>query len=162
MSFHVAPAPFATFLSSATQKIANAANSQAVTYNLTGIAKGISLVSGSRIVLPQVGNYALSFSAIGHHAQSNSSKWLNIFLKKNNNIVDNSSTIVGVAKGSPTTVVATFDVACTTAGDYYEICMAGQDTDCEILATAAQDAVPGVSPAMPTCPSIIVAAWQIN
>jgi hypothetical protein len=162
MSFHVSPAPFATFASSQTQKVADAAASQAVTYNITGLARGITLASGSRITLPQVGNYALSFSAIGHHAQSNSAKWFNIFLKKNDNIVDNSSTIVGVAKGSPTTVVATFDITCTTPGDYYEVIMAGQDTNCEILATPAQAAVPSTSPAMPACPSIIVVAWQIN
>lgn len=162
MSFHVSPAPFSVFYSSQTQKISNAANSQSITYNLTGVDKGITLAAGSRITLPQVGNYALSFSAIGHHAQSSSLKWLNIFLKKNNNIVSNSSSIVSVVKGGPATVVATFDIACTTVGDYYELCMAGQDTDCEILATPAQAAVPSVSPEMPACPSIIVTAWQIN
>lgn len=162
MSFHVPPSPFATFASSQTQKIANAANSQAVTYNITGTAKGISLVSNSRITLPQIGNYAVSFSAIGHHFQSSSPKWLNIFLKKNDNLVDNSSTIVSVVKGYPTTVVATFDVSCTSVGDYYEIMLAGEDTNCEMLATAAQAAVPGVSPAQPACPSIIVAVWQIS
>jgi len=162
MSFHVPPAPFATFASSQTQKVTNAANAQAVTYNITGTVKGISLTDSTKIVLPQVGNYALSFSAIGHHAQSNSSKWLNIFLKKNDSAVADSSTIVGVVKGSPTTVVATFDVDCTEVGDYYEVMMAGEDTNCEILATAAQAAVPATSPAMPACPSIIVAVWQIN
>lgn len=162
MSHHVPPSPFATFASTQTQKVANAANAQALTYNITGTVKGISLTDNAKIVLPQVGNYALSFSAIGHHAQSSSPKWLNLFLKKNNSLVDDSSTIVSVVKGSPTTVVATFDIACTTVGDYYEVMMAGENTDCEVLATAAQAAVPATSPAMPACPSIIVAIWQIN
>lgn len=162
MSYHVPPAPYATFSSSATQSVADEALSQAITYNITGVAKGITLASDSRITLPQVGNYALSFSAIGHHDQSSTAKWMNIFLKKNGSIVDNSSTIVAVAKDLPTTIVATFDVACTTAGDYYELFLAGEDTDCQILATAAQAAVPDTSPAMPACPSIIVAVWQIS
>lgn len=162
MSYHVSPSPHGTFASSATQSVANAANAQAITYNLTLDADGISVVSSSRIQLPQVGNYCLTFSAIGHNSGSASAKWLNIFLRKNGTVVDNSSTIVATKKDEPTTVVATFDVECTTAGDYYELMLAGQDTGAQILATAAQAAVPGVSPAMPACPSIIVAIWQIS
>lgn len=162
MSYHTAPGPHATFSSSATQSVANAANAQAITYNTVLDAQGITLSSSSRIILPQVGTYCLTFSAIGHNSGSANAKWLNIFLKKNGNTVDNSSTIVGTAKDAPTTVVATFDVICSTAGDYYELWMAGEDTGSQILATAAQAAVPLTSPAMPACPSIIVAVWQIS
>lgn len=162
MSHHVPPSPYATFSSSQTQSVANAANAQQITMDTTGVAIGISLVSTTRITLPQVGNYALSFSAIGHNSGSASAKWMNIWLRKNNSDMANTSTIVAVAKDVPTTVVATFDVSCTTPGDYYEIMLAGQDTGTQILATPAQAASPGVSPAMPACPSIIVAVWQIN
>ena len=162
MSYHVAPAPYATFASSATQTVSSAASAQAITYNLDLGSKGIANVSSSRIQLPQVGNYALSFSAIGHNNGSANAKWLNIFLKKNGNIVDNSSTIVNVSQSAVTTVVATFNVECTTSGDYYELFLAGEDTNTQIQATAAQAAVPGVSPAMPACPSIVVAVWQID
>jgi len=162
MSYHVAPAPYASFSSSQTQAIANVANAQAITYNITGVSKGITLVANTKITLPQVGNYALSFSAIGHNPGASSTKWFNIFLKKNGSDVANSSTIVDVVKDQPHTIVATFDVECTTVGDYYELFMAGESTDCEILATPAQAAVPLTSPAMPACPSIIVAVWQIN
>ena len=109
MSYHVPPAPYAVFSSSQTQSVANAANSQAITYNTTGVSKGITLVANTKITLPQPGNYALSFSAIGHNSGSASVKWMNIFLKKNGNIVANSSTIVATAKDNPTTVVATLD-----------------------------------------------------
>lgn len=162
MSFHVPPSPFATFSSSQTQSVSNIANAQAITYNTTGTAKGITLVANTKITLPQIGNYALSFSAVGHNSGSSSAKWMNIWLRKNGSDVANSSTIVATAKDNPTTVVATFDVACTTAGDYYELMLAGQDTSTQILATAAQVAVPSTSPAMPACPSIVVAVWQIN
>lgn len=162
MSYHVTPIPRGTFSSSQTQSVSNAANAQAITYNTTLESKGISYASGSHIVLPQVGNYCLTFSAIGHNSGSSSAKWLNIFLKKNGNVVDDSSTIVGTAKDVPTTIVATFNLPCTTPGDYYELFMAGEDTGAQILATASQAASPGVSPAMPACPSIIVAIWQID
>lgn len=162
MSYHVTPIPRGTFASSQTQSVSNAANAQAITYNETLESNGIVYASNSHIVLPQVGNYCLTFSAIGHNSGSSSAKWLNIFLKKNGNVVDNSSTIVGTAKDVPTTIVATFNLPCTAPGDYYELFMAGEDTGAQLLATAAQDASPGVSPAMPACPSIIVAVWQID
>lgn len=162
MSYHIPPAPHATFSSSATQTVANAANAQAITYNTTLEAQGITLVSNSRITLPQVGNYCLTFSAIGHNSGSSNAKWLNLWIKKNGSDEANTSTIVGTAKDAPTTVVATFVVSCTTVGDYFEMWMAGQDNTTEILATPAQAAVPSVSPAMPACPSIVVAVWQIS
>lgn len=162
MSYHVSPAPYATFYSSQTQAIANKGNAQAITYNITGAQKGITLVNSTKITLPQVGNYCLLFSAIGIDSTSNSGNNLSIWLRKNGFDVDNSNTIVLVKKSSPTTVVATFDISCITPGDYYELFMAGQDTTVELAATAAQVAVPNVSPAQPACPSIIVAAWQLN
>lgn len=162
MSYHVTPSPYAVFSSSQTQSVADIAAAQEITYNTTDVAKGITLVGNTKITLPQVGNYALSFSAIGHNSGSASAKWMNIWLRKNGSNVANSSTIVTTIKDNPTTVVATFNVECSTVGDYYELMIAGQDTGAQILATAAQAAVPLTSPAMPACPSIIVAVWQIN
>lgn len=162
MAYHTSPGPHATFSSSATQSIANAANAQAITYNTTLDAQGITLAESTKIVLPQVGTYCFTFSAIGHNSGSASAKWLNIWLRKNGADVANTSTIVATSKDAPSTVVATFDITCTNVGDYYELWMAGQDTGSQILATAAQAAVPLTSPAMPACPSIVVAVWQIS
>lgn len=162
MSYHTSPGPHATYSSTQTQAIANAANAQAITYNTTLDAKGISLVANTKITLPQVGTYCFTFSAIGHNAGSANAKWFNIWIRKNGSDVANTSTRVGTSRDFPTTVVATFDIDCTTVGDYYELWMAGEDTGSEILATAAQVAVPGVSPAQPACPSIVVAIWQIS
>lgn len=158
----VATLPRGTFASSQTQAIANIANAQAITYNQVVDNVGITVANNSKITLPDTGPYVLSFSAIGHNSSSSSAKWLNIFMKKNGTAVDYSSTIVTCAKDNPTTVVATFVVECTNAGDYFEFFLAGETTGCEILATAAQAAVPNVSPAMPACPSIIVAAWKVR
>jgi len=162
MSYHTTPGPHATFSSTQTQKVANIANAQAITFDTTLDAKGITLASNTRVTLPQVGEYCFTFSAIGHNSGSANAKWLNLWFQKNGNAVDNSSTIVGTSKDAPTTVVVTFNLPCTTVGDYYEIMMAGQDTNTEILATAAQAAIPATSPAMPACPSIVLAVWQIS
>jgi hypothetical protein len=162
MSYHTSPGPHATFSSTQTQSVANIANAQAVTFNTVLDAQGITLASNTRVTLPQVGDYCFTFSAIGHNSGSSNAKWLNLWFRKNGTDVANSSTIVGTAKNAPTTVVVTFNLSCTTVGDYYEIMMAGQDTGAEILATAAQAAIPATSPAMPACPSIVLAVWQIS
>lgn len=162
MSFHVPPSPFATFYSSQTQVVADPTAAQAITYNVTGLAKGISLVANTKITLPQVGNYALSFSAIGENTGASNSTVMNIFLKKNGSAVANSSSIVSLSKQIPVTVVATFDLECSTAGDYYELFLAGETTDTKILTTAANAASWTNCPNMPACPSIVVAVWQIN
>lgn len=162
MSFHVSPAPFSTFYSSQTQAVANPTAAQAITYNITGANKGIALIDGSKIALTQRGNYALSFSAVAINDGSSSQRVVNIFLKKNGNTVDNSSTIVVLAKQISNTIVATFDLPCTTPGDYYELFLAGENTDVKILATAANAASWTNCPNMPACPSIVVAVWQIN
>lgn len=158
----VATLPRGTFASSQTQSVANVANAQAITYNQSIDNVGITVVSNSRITLPDTGPYVLSVSAIGHNGASSSAKWLNIFMKKNGTTVDSSSTIVSCSKDNPTTVVVTFVVECTNAGDYFEFFLAGENTGSQILATPAQAAVPATSPAMPACPSIIVAAWKVR
>lgn len=154
--------PHGTFGRTTTQNIADPATAEAITYDLSVDNVSITVVSGSRLTVQNTGTFALSFSAIGHNAGSSSAKWLNIFLKKNGVTVDDSSTIVAVSKDNPTTVVATFVLEATSPTDYWELFLAGEDTNCEILATPAQAAVPGVSPAMPRCPSIIVGMWQVR
>ena len=70
--------------------------------------------------------------------------------------------IITLSKDNPTAVVATFVFNVTNIADTYELYLAAQQAGVQILATAAQAAVPGVSPAMPACPSIVVAVWQIR
>lgn len=154
--------PRGTFARNTTQNLANPANAEAITYDTSIDNVSITVVDNSKITVQNTGTFVLTFSAIGHNSGSSSAKWLNIFLKKNGNTVDDSSTIVAVSKDNPTTVVASFVVVATNPTDYWELFLAGQDTNCEILATPAQAAVPGVSPAMPASPSIIVAMWQVR
>lgn len=154
------PLPRGTFSSSATQSIADKTLAQAITYDLSIDNIGITVVNNSKLTVQNTGTFVISFSAIGHNSSSSSAKWLNIFMKKNGTTVDNSSTIVSCSKDLPTTVVATFVVEATASTDYWELFLAGETTGCQLLATPAQAAVPGTSPAMPACPSIIVAMWE--
>ena len=86
MSYTIPHVPAATFASLQTQSIANVANAQAITYDTTIEADGISLASSSRIVFSRPGNYALSFSAIAHDSSSSSAKSFNIWLSKDGKI----------------------------------------------------------------------------
>lgn len=152
--------PRGTFGSTTTQTVTNIANSQALTYDLSIDNVGITVVANTKLTVQNTGSFVISFSAIAHNSGSSSPKYVNIFLKKNGTTVDNSSTIVNVVKDQPTATAATFVVEATAATDYWELFLAGETTTCGVLATAAQAAVPGVSPAQPACPSIIVAMWQ--
>lgn len=151
-----------TFASTQTQSITNAANALAISYNTQIDVNGLTVTDGTKIGFTDTGFYAFTFSAIGHHSGSSSAKWLNVFIKKNNALVDDSSTIIAVSKDEPTLIAATFTFEVASLSDYFEFWLAGEETGCEILATPAQAAVPNVSPAMPACPSIIVAVWQIR
>lgn len=158
----VASLPRGTFASSQTQSIANIANAQAITFDQSIDNTGITVVANTKITVQNTGTFVLSLSAIAHNPGSSSPKYVNIFMKKNGTTVDNSSTIVDVVKDQPLTLAVTFVVEATAATDYWEFFLAGETTSCQILATAAQAAVPNVSPAQPACPSIIVAAWQVR
>lgn len=152
----------ATFSSSQTQSITNAANALAISYDTQIDVNGVTLTDNTKIGFAATGVYAMSFSAICHYSGASSAKWCNVFMKKNNNLIADTSTIVTLTKDNPTAVVCTFVFDVTDVADYYEFILAGQVAGIEILATAAQAAVPSVSPAMPACPSIIVAIWQIR
>ena len=154
MSYHVNPGPNATFADSTTQTVANASLAQVITLDTTIVAKGISLVGGTKITFRQVGDYYLSYSAIGH-AATGSNKDISIFLKYNGNPVANSTTITSCTSGNPQINAAYFILPVAADGDYYELWMAGETTSCQILATPA-----GGTPSIPACPSIIVSLFQ--
>ena len=158
----VSTLPRGTFASTATQTIADIANAQAVTYNLSIDNVGITVVANSKLTVQNTGTFGLAISAIAHNSGASSAKYVNIFLKKNGTTVDNSSTIVNVVKDQPTTLSVTFVLEATLSTDYWELFLAGETTSCGILATPAQAAVPLTSPAQPACPSVVVAMWQIR
>lgn len=154
MSHHVNPGPNATILDTTTQTIADATQAQVITLNTTVVGKGISVVGGTKITFRQKGDYYLTYSAIGH-AATGSNKDLSIFLKYNGNPVSNSTTTIACASGNPQVNAASFVLPVAADGDYYELWMAGETNQVQILATAA-----GGTPSIPACPSVVISIFQ--
>lgn len=161
MSYHIAPNPHATFSSSLDQPIIDPTTSQVITFNTTISANGITLVGGTKITLPQVGNYLFSISAVAAASGSANAKQVSMWFRKNGNDVANSNTYLTVNK-DPTIIAVVLGLPCTTAGDYYEIWWSGETTAVKL------DAVPAVSgsltfpPDQPASPSIILTVGQVG
>ena len=163
MSYHIAPNPHATFASSVDQSIANITLAQVITFDTTIANKGITLVGGSKMTLPQPGNYIFSISAVVAAAGAANAKQVSIWFRKNGLDVDNSNTYLTVNK-DPTIIAVVLDLPCTTAGDYYELWWSGETTGVKLDAIAS---IPGTipatfPPAQPASPSIIVTIGQIG
>lgn len=162
MSFHVNPGPNATYASSQTQTVADAAQGQAVTFDTIIAQHGIDLPLtggvGTKITLKQPGQYMFAVSAICH-TTAGSNKAVYIWFKYNGNDVPDSNTLVNIASGNEQVLAVTTIYPCVTVDDYYEIYMAGDTTNCQIKAFPA--VVAPSTPVMPAIPSIILTVNQV-
>ena len=163
MSFHIPPNPHATFSSSVDQPIVDPTLAQVITFDTTIAANGITLVSGSRITLPQPGNYSFAISAVASAVGAANAKQVSIWFRKNGLDVTNSNTYLTVNK-DPTIIAVVLDLPCSTAGDYYQLWWSGETTGVKLDAVAA---IPGTlpatfPPAQPASPSIILTIGQIG
>lgn len=164
MSYHIAPNPHATFASSIDQTIVNPTLAQVVTFDTTINSRGITLVSGSRMTLPQAGNYSFAISAVAAATGAANEKQVSMWFRKNGTDVANSNTYLSVGGNVPTVISVVLDLPCTTAGDYYEIWWSGETTSVKLDAVGA---ITGTLPAtfppeQPASPSIIVTIGQIG
>jgi len=164
MSFHIAPNPHATFVSTQDQVIANPTLAQVVTFNTTINANGITLAGGTKVTLPQIGNYSFAVSAVVDNPGQASAKKASMWFRKNDVDVPYSNTYLSVGKDNPTVLAVVFNLECTTVGDYYELWWSGEVNTVQLDAFAA---VPGTvpatfPPAQPASPSIVLAVCQIG
>jgi len=159
MTYRIGPTPHIMVYDTTTQTIAATNTAQVITFNTTGSVAGISLVTSggkaSRITLPAVGTYAFMVSAVVQAVAAN--KTCSIWFRKNGSDVTYSNTKVVCLNAEPTIFAVSINLDCTTAGDYYELWMAGTDTTAGIYATAAAVG----PPVEPGVPSIIVSVTQL-
>lgn len=159
MTYRIGPTPHIMVYDTTTQTIAATNTAQVITFNTTGGAAGISLVTSggkaSRITLPAVGTYIFAVSAVVQAVAAN--KTCALWFRKNGSDVTYSSTKVICQNGEPTILAVSINLECTAAGDYYELWMAGTDTTVGIYAAAATAG----PPAEPGVPSIIVSVTQV-
>jgi hypothetical protein len=99
--------------------------------------------------------YLFVVSAVVQAVASN--KICSIWFRKNGSDVTYSNTKVVCLNAEPTILAVNINLECTTAGDYYELWMAGTATTAGIYAAAATAG----PPAEPGVPSIIVSVTQV-
>lgn len=131
-----------------------------MTFNTTDVADGVTLVSGSRITVPNTGKYSLQFSSQfknTNNAQEDATVWLRV------NGVDlaNSATQYTIPARKSAGIFG-YGVASLTflldlvANDYVEIVWLPTST------TVTIEALPlSVTPAIPAIPSIIATVTQV-
>ncbi len=128
---------------------------QIITFNTTDSAVGISIVAGSKVTVTRAGIYNLQFSAQFDKTDSGQDTF-ELWLKKNGTAVPWSNTTVDANNNNAKVVAAWNFVMPLVAGDWLELAWWSADVNMRLFAQAAQAAVPGVSPARPAIPSVIL------
>lgn len=134
---------------------ATAANEQIVTFNTVDSALGIEIVGGSKITVSRAGVYNLQFSAQFDKTDSGQDTF-ELWLKKNGQPVEWSNTTSDANNNNAKVVAAWNFVVPLAAGDYLELAWWSADLSMRLFASVAKPAVPGVSPARPAIPSVIL------
>lgn len=147
---------YGSFYSTQDQTNAGATSVNKMTYNVTDISNGISIVSSSRITIANAGVYNLQFSAQVFKTSGGTSK-IDIWLCKNGSNVANTNTEMEVSGNSHGSVAAWNFFVNAAAGDYYELCWSSSDTTMLLDYQAA-----GTSPTRPAIPSVILTVNKVG
>lgn len=135
------------------QAIANVTTDQVITFDTDVHHSGITRTSSSRFTILKAGSYLITFSGVTLGVIN---EYISVWLKINGNNVDNSNTIYQYKSNNATTVVAVSFIEHFALNDYFEFWTWGSNVGNKWDATAAVAANPGVTPARPACPSIII------
>jgi hypothetical protein len=138
-----------------TQDQTNATSVNKMTYNVTDIASGVSIVSNSRITIANAGIYNIQFSAQFDKTDSGDDK-VDIWLSKNGSNVSNTNTETTLVGNNGKHVAAWNFVVAASAEDYFELCWYSADSQVFINYVAAAS-----NPTRPAIPSVILTVTQI-
>lgn len=151
-------APVRDYLSAydtTTQTNGDATARQIMTFDTTDASNGIAIAGGSKITVSNTGLYNIQFSAQLDKTDSGRDA-IEIWLVKNGNNLPWTNTWVE-ADGNNAKVVAAWNwVIPLNAGDFVEIAWWSADSTMRLFARPEAAAVPGVSPARPAIPSVIL------
>lgn len=152
--------PYNQFQSNQDQTAASVANAYAVTLNQDDFPNGISVVSNSRITVSDEGVYLINIS-VQFQNDTNATETVDVWFRRNGTDVPASNSQFSMparkSAGTPASLIAAvpfmIDLA---AGDYVEIMWRPSVTTVTIQALPAVTASPGVTPAIPATPSVLV------
>jgi len=153
--------PYAQLVSTADQSAAAIDQAYAVTYTGTDFAVDISITSSSRITFAHAGKYIISYS-IQFQSTSNDLETIDVWLRQNGTDVAGSNTRFAIparkSAGEPAYLVAVTPIIVdvVASNDYAQIMFRVSNTAVTIehLPSVAYSA--GVTPAIPSTPSVIV------
>ena len=144
---------YGSFYDTSTQT--NLASVNTMKFNTQVEASGVSIVGLSKITFANTGVYNVQFSAQFDKTDAGDDE-VEIWLTKNGNLVDWSSTIITLHGNNAKDVPAWNFLLNVTGGEFIELNWYSADTDMRILARAAQ-----VGPSRPAIPSIILTVQQV-
>jgi hypothetical protein len=116
---------------------------------------GVTVASGSRITVANIGTYDIQFSAQMDKTTNGTDRG-DIWLRKNGTDVANTATALTFTKDEKLVAAWNF-VVTAAANDYFEIMWSVADTGIRILAESAS-----TSPAHPAVPSVILTVIQVT
>ena len=158
--------PYNQFQSNSDQTAASVADAYAVTYDVEDFPDGIYLTSSSHINVEHEGVYLFTFS-IQFENQENATETVDVWFRKNGTDVPSSNSSFSLPPRKSVGVYS-YLVAVTpfmidlNAGDYIEIMWRASSTLVSIQQIPAVTANPGVTPAIPATPSVILTAQFVS
>lgn len=159
--------PYNQLSSTQNQTAASVANAYAITLNTNEFPDGISIVSNSRITFAREGIYNVAYS-IQFKNTINDVETIDIWVRKNGTDIANSNSRFAIparkSTGSPSYLIAVTPIMVdiTADGQYIEIMWRVSNVGVTIEALPAVTASPGVTPAIPATPSVIVGVTHVS
>lgn len=159
--------PYAQLVSTADQSAAAVDQAYAITYTGTDFAVDISITSSSRITFAHPGEYIISYSIQFQNPQ-NAVEYIDIWLRQNGTDVAGSNTRFAIparkSAGMPSYLVAVTPImlAVAAANDYAQVMFRVSDTAVTVEHLPAVAYSAGVTPAIPSTPSVIVGVQFIS
>jgi hypothetical protein len=152
--------PYNQFQSDQDQTAANVATAYAVTMNQDDFPNGITLVSNSQITVSAEGVYLVNIS-IQFQNDTNDTETVDVWFRKNGTNIPASNSQFSLparkSAGTPSSLIAAVPFMVDLAvNDYIQIMWRPSVTTVTIQALPAVTASPGVTPAIPATPSVLV------
>ena len=159
--------PYNQLISNTDQVAGSLGTAYAVTYDTTDFPNGITVTSNSRITFADTGVYNITYS-IQFENDNNSTETVDIWLRYEGTDIAGTNSRFSLpprkSLGVPSTLIAVTPIMVDVEadGDYIEIMWHPSDTGVTIEHYNAVTASPGVTPAIPATPSVIVGVTFIS
>jgi hypothetical protein len=159
--------PYNQLISNTDQVAGSLGTAYAVTYDTTDFPDGITITSSSRITFADTGVYNITYS-IQFENDNNSTETVDIWLRYEGTDIAGTNSRFSMpprkSSGDPSTLIAVTPIMVDVEadGDYVEIMWHPSDLGVTIQHYNAVTASPGVTPAIPATPSVIVGVTFIS